>query len=376
MNNNSLSINDLKLIHTPDELKRCRIFDAANIINSINSVEDIEFIGKSLCEVMHSLIPDNYDGTMILFGESIIEFNRLPTSAIGFRLIEVCNTSSLHNENTLRTIRKDSSLFNRDPRMFVIAARGQALCGSTSLIAVGPVTVGNNIDIQRSITFDTYKDICRQTDSNLESSIASIIKKCESEFNTPFNFLRKSTSFDSVKFLNDDTKSFIIDWFKKYNPAGYQQEELDKISSDVSDRDISILNQYIEKEELTEAEYELCESIIRNIIAFDQASIMFRVITALYSLFLTSCTKSDVDICTYKSEVISVNKGKKKKIKKISIPIMRINSKTSLIGRFSTDNLYTKENPTEKTLQFIGDKKMKNPADDISEDFFIMHGMC
>lgn len=376
MNNNSLSINDLKLIHTPDELKRCRIFDAANIINSINSVEDIEFMGKSLCEVMHSLIPDNYDGTMILFGESIIEFNRLPTSAIGFRLIEVCNTSSLHNENTLRTIRKDSSLFNRDPRMFVIAARGQALCGSTSLIAVGPVTVGNNIDIQRSITFDTYKDICRQTDSNLESSIASIIKKCESEFNTPFNFLRKSTSFDSVKFLNDDTKSFIIDWFKKYNPAGYQQEELDKISSNVSDRDISILNQYIEKEELTEAEYELCESIIRNIIAFDQASIMFRVITALYSLFLTSCTKSDVDIYTYKSEVISVNKGKKKKIKKISIPIMRINSKTSLIGRFSTDNLYTKENPTEKTLQFIGDKKMKNPADDISEDFFIMHGMC
>ena len=238
------------------------------------------------------------------------------------------------------------------------------------------MTVGNNIDIQRSITFDTYKDICRQTDSNLESSIASIIKKCESEFNTPFNFLRKSTSFDSVKFLNDDTKSFIIDWFKKYNPAGYPQEELDKISSDVSDRDISILNQYIEKEELTEAEYELCESIIRNIIAFDQASIMFRVITALYSLFLTSCTKSDVDICTYKSEVISVNKGKKKKIKKISIPIMRINSKTSLIGRFSTDNLYTKENPTEKTLQFIGDKKMKNPADDISEDFFIMHGMC
>lgn len=376
MNNNSLSINDLKLIHTPDELKRCRIFDAANIINSINSVEDIEFMGKSLCEVMHSLIPDNYDGTMILFGESIIEFNRLPTSAIGFRLIEVCNTSSLHNENTLRTIRKDSSLFNRDPRMFVIAARGQALCGSTSLIAVGPVTVGNNIDIQRSITFDTYKDICRQTDSNLESSIASIIKKCESEFNTPFNFLRKSTSFDSVKFLNDDTKSFIIDWFKKYNPAGYQQEELDKISSDVSDRDISILNQYIEKEELTEAEYELCESIIRNIIAFDQASIMFRVITALYSLFLTSCTKSDVDIYTYKSEVISVNKGKKKKIKKISIPIMRINAKTSLIGRFSTDNLYTKENPTEKTLQFIGDKKMENPADDISEDFFIMHGMC
>ena len=376
MNNNSLSINDLKLIHTPDELKRCRIFDAANIINSINSVEDIEFMGKSLCEVMHSLIPDNYDGTMILFGESIIEFNRLPTSAIGFRLIEVCNTSSLHNENTLRTIRKDSSLFNRDPRMFVIAARGQALCGSTSLIAVGPVTVGNNIDIQRSITFDTYKDICRQTDSNLESSIASIIKKCESEFNTPFNFLRKSTSFDSVKFLNDDTKSFIIDWFKKYNPAGYQQEELDKISSDVSDRDISILNQYIEKEELTEAEYELCESIIRNIIAFDQASIMFRVITALYSLFLTSCTKSDVDIYTYKSEVISVNKGKKKKIKKISIPIMRINAKTSLIGRFSTDNLYTKENPVEKTLQFIGDKKMENPADDISEDFFIMHGMC
>ena len=376
MNNNSLSINDLKLIHTPDELKRCRIFDAANIINSINSVEDIEFMGKSLCEVMHSLIPDNYDGTMILFGESIIEFNRLPTSAIGFRLIEVCNTSSLHNENTLRTIRKDSSLFNRDPRMFVIAARGQALCGSTSLIAVGPVTVGNNIDIQRSITFDTYKDICRQTDSNLESSIASIIKKCESEFNTPFNFLRKSTSFDSVKFLNDDTKSFIIDWFKKYNPAGYQQEELDKISSDVSDRDISILNQHIEKEELTEAEYELCESIIRNIIAFDQASIMFRVITALYSLFLTSCTKSDVDIYTYKSEVISVNKGKKKKIKKISIPIMRINAKTSLIGRFSTDNLYTKENPTEKTLQFIGDKKMENPADDISEDFFIMHGMC
>ena len=376
MNNNSLSINDLKLIHTPDELKRCRIFDAANIINSINSVEDIEFMGKSLCEVMHSLIPDNYDGTMILFGESIIEFNRLPTSAIGFRLIEVCNTSSLHNENTLRTIRKDSSLFNRDPRMFVIAARGQALCGSTSLIAVGPVTVGNNIDIQRSITFDTYKDICRQTDSNLESSIASIIKKCESEFNTPFNFLRKSTSFDSVKFLNDDTKSFIIDWFKKYNPAVYQQEELDKISSDVSDRDISILNQYIEKEELTEAEYELCESIIRNIIAFDQASIMFRVITALYSLFLTSCTKSDVDIYTYKSEVISVNKGKKKKIKKISIPIMRINAKTSLIGRFSTDNLYTKENPTEKTLQFIGDKKMENPADDISEDFFIMHGMC
>lgn len=376
MNNNSLSINDLKLIHTPDELKRCRIFDAANIINSINSVEDIEFIGKSLCEVMHSLIPDNYDGTMILFGESIIEFNRLPTSAIGFRLIEVCNTSSLHNENTLRTIRKDSSLFNRDPRMFVIAARGQALCGSTSLIAVGPVTVGNNIDIQRSITFDTYKDICRQTDSNLESSIASIIKKCESEFNTPFNFLRKSTSFDSVKFLNDDTKSFIIDWFKKYNPAGYPQEELDKISSDVSDRDISILNQYIEKEELTEAEYELCESIIRNIIAFDQASIMFRVITALYSLFLTSCTKSDVDIYTCKSEVISVNKGKKKKIKKISIPIMRINAKTSLIGRFSTDNLYTKENPTEKTLQFIGDKKMENPADDISEDFFIMHGMC
>ena len=376
MNNNSLSINDLKLIHTPDELKRCRIFDAANIINSINSVEDIEFMGKSLCEVMHSLIPDNYDGTMILFGESIIEFNRLPTSAIGFRLIEVCNTSSLHNENTLRTIRKDSSLFNRDPRMFVIAARGQALCGSTSLIAVGPVTVGNNIDIQRSITFDTYKDICRQTDSNLESSIASIIKKCESEFNTPFNFLRKSTSFDSVKFLNDDTKSFIIDWFKKYNPAGYQQEELDKISSDVSDRDISILNQYIEKEELTEAEYELCESIIRNIIAFDQASIMFRVITALYSLFLTSCANSDVDIYTYKSEVISVNKGKKKKIKKISIPIMRINAKTSLIGRFSTDNLYTKENPTEKTLQFIGDKKMENPADDISEDFFIMHGMC
>lgn len=376
MNNNNLSINDLKLIHTPDELKRCRIFDAANIINSINSVEDIEFIGKSLCEVMHSLIPDNYDGTMILFGESIIEFNRLPTSAIGFRLIEVCNTSSLHNENALRTIRKDSSLFNRDPRMFVIAARGQALCGSTSLVAVGPVTVGNNIDIQRSITFDTYKDICRQTNSNLESSIASIIKKCESEFNTPFNFLRKSTSFDSVKFLNDDTKSFIIDWFKKYNPCGYPQEELDKISSNVSDRDISILNQYIEKEELTEAEYELCESIIRNIIAFDQASIMFRVITALYSLFLTSCTKSDVDIYTYKSEVISVNKGKKKKIKKISIPIMRINAKTSLIGRFSTDNLYTKENPVEKTLQFIGDKKMKNPADDISEDFFMMHGMC
>lgn len=376
MNNNSLSINDLKLIHTPDELKRGRIFDAANIINSINSIEDIEFMGKSLCEVMHSLIPDNYDGTMILFGESIIEFNRLPTAAIGFRLIEVCNTSSLHNENTLRTMRKNTCLFNRDPRMFVIAARGQALCGSTSLVAVGPVTVGNNIDIQRSITFDTYKDICRQTDSNLESSIASIVKKCESEFNTPFNFLRKSTSFDSVKFLNDDTKSFIVDWFKKYNPAGYPQEELDKISSNVNDRDISILNQYIEKEELTEAEYELCESIIRNIIAFDQASIMFRVVTALYSLFLTSSTKSDVNIYTYKSEVISVNKGKKKKIKKISIPIMRINTKTSLIGRFSTDNLYTKENPTEKTLQFIGDKKMKNPADDISEDFFMMHGMC
>ncbi len=376
MSNNSLSINDLKLIHTPDELKRCRIFDAANIINSINSIEDIEFMGKSLCEIMHSLIPDNYDGTMILFGESIIEFNKLPTSAIGFRLIEVCNTSSLHNENALRAIRKDSSLFNRDPRMFVVAARGQALCGSTSLVAVGPMTVGNNIDIQRSITFDTYKDICRQTDNNLESSIASIIKKCESEFNTPFNFLRKSTSFDSVKFLNDDTKSFIVDWFKKYNPAGYPQEELDKISSNVNDRDISILNQYIEKEELTEAEYELCESIIRNIIAFDQASIMFRVVTALYSLFLTSSTKSDVNIYTYKSEVISVNKGKKKKIKKISIPIMRINAKTSLIGRFSTDNLYTKENPTEKTLQFIGDKKMKNPADDISEDFFMMHGMC
>ena len=103
---------------------------------------------------------------------------------------------------------------------------------------------------------------------------------------------------------------------------------------------------------------------------------MFRVVTALYSLFLTSSTKSDVNIYTYKSEVISVNKGKKKKIKKISIPIMRINTKTSLIGRFSTDNLYTKENPTEKTLQFIGDKKMKNPADDISEDFFMMHGMC
>lgn len=376
MSNNNLSISDLKLIHTPDELKRCRIFDAANVINSINSMEDIEFIGKSLCEIMHSLIPDNYDGTMILFGESIIEFNKLPDSAIGFRLIEVCNTSSLHNENTLRAIRKDSSLFNRDPRMFVIAARGQALCGSTSLVAVGPMTVGNNIDIQRSITFDTYKDICKQTDTNLESSIDNLIKKCESEFNTPFNFLRKSTSFDSVKFLNDDTKSFIIDWFKKYNPVGYPQEELDKISSNVNDRDLSILNQYIEKEELTEAEYELCESVIRNIIAFDQASIMFRVVMALYSLFLTSCAKSDVDIYTYKSEVISVNKGKKKKIKKISIPIMRINAKTSLIGRFSTDNLYTKENPTEKTLQFIGDKKMKNPADNISEDFFMMHGMC
>lgn len=372
---NNLNINDLKILHSPDELRKCRIYDAANVINSITNTNDIEFIEKSLYEIMHSVIPDQYDGTIILLGESVIEFNKLPNSIIGFKLSEIFNSSNLHKKDVFRDTRKNTSIFNKDPKISVTVANGQALCGNLSLITVGPMSIGNTIDIQQSVTFDTYRDICRNTEKNFNSSIESLCNKCEEQFKTPFNILRKSTSVDSLRFLDDMTKSFIVDWFKKNNPAGYSQEELDKISSSPKDRDINLLNYYLEKDELTNEEYEIAESIANNIIIFDQASIMFRVMIALYTLFLTSCDKSGVEVYNFKTEVVSINKSKKKKIKKFSIPILRISSKDSLIGRFSTANFYSKENPLEKTLQFIGDKDGRNPADDIPEEFFVMHGM-
>lgn len=368
MNTNYLSISDLKLLHTPEELKKCRIYDAANVINAVKSERDLDYVSRSLHEIMRNLLIEEYDDIMILFGESIIEFNKIGSNIVGIRLTEVFNSSNLNKKDILRDMRKDTTIFNKDPRIGVLTARGQALCGSVAMIGVGPMSIGNNMDIQTFINFDTYKQFCTNPDKDIKNYINSLIRQCEGEFKAPFNLLRKSTSFDSVRFLNDMTKSFIIDWFKKTNPAGYPQEELDKISSAPSMRDLDKFNEYLNKEELTEEEYELCEHLARNIIAFDQASIMFRIVMAMYTLYVTSCDPTDVNIYTFKTEVVTTNKGKKKKVKRVNIPIMRIkfNKSETPIGRFSID---------ERSLRFIGADNSNTEPDEISKDFFVMYGM-
>ena len=96
---NKLTINDLKLLHTPEELKKCRIYDGANVINSIKSMESITFVERSLCEVMHKIIPENYNGVMVIFGNSIIEFSKTENSAIAFKLVEIYNSSNIHKKD-------------------------------------------------------------------------------------------------------------------------------------------------------------------------------------------------------------------------------------------------------------------------------------
>lgn len=376
---NKLTINDLKLLHTPEELKKCRIYDGANVINSIKSMESITFVERSLCEVMHKIIPENYNGVMVIFGNSIIEFSKTENSAIAFKLVEIYNSSNIHKKD-MREVYKDmkkvATTFNKDPKICVLVARGQVVCGGVSNISVGPMTIGNNIDIQQAMTFDTYKEICMSQTDN--SFVKPLIKACDNDFKTPFNFLRKSTSFDSIQFLDDPTKSFIIDWFKKDNPAKYSQEELDLISSDIDMRSIDILEDYLDKEELTEAEYDTCISHARNIVAFDQACIMFRVMMAIYTLFLLTCDKSGVSISTLKTEIIPVPQPKKKKgkVKKINIPIYRIEPVNgSMVGKFSIVSDPTLNNPSNCSLKFIGENIDAELPPETSEGFLSMLNM-
>lgn len=375
---NSLTINDLKLLHGPEDLKKCRIYDAANVINSVTNTDDITFIERSLCEIMNKIVPDDYDNSIVIFGESLIEFHKVDDCTMGFKLVEIYNSSKLHKRDMYRDMRKVTTPFNKDPKMCVLIARGQAVCGSASFISIGPMTVGNNLDIQHSITFDTYKNNC-MNNKDISKHITSIITNCDADFNTPFNFLRKSTSYDSIKFLDDVTKSFLIDWFKKNNPARYSQEELDRITNDSTTRNVELLEEYLNREQLTEEEYKLCETNIRNILAFDQASIMFRVMMALYTLFLTACDKSGIEVYTYKTDVIPINKNKKKKgkIKKINIPIMRLNASGngSMIGKFSTANTFAQDNPMKCSLKFIGSDTDGSLAPELSEEFFLIHTM-